>query len=48
VDGNIRVWHYNRVFLHGQKTKLDNFMAMCEFGDELGGNIKQGFTVGYN
>jgi hypothetical protein len=25
-------------FLHGKKTGLDNFMAICEFGDELGGN----------
>ena len=35
-----------RDFLHGKKTGLDNFMAICEFGDESGGGaIKLGFTV---
>jgi hypothetical protein len=29
----MRVWHYTR-FLHGKKTGLDNFMTICEFGDE--------------
>jgi hypothetical protein len=31
-------------FLHGKKTGLDNFMAICEFGNESGA-IKRGFTV---
>jgi hypothetical protein len=25
-------------FLHGKKTGFDNFMAICEFGNESGGN----------
>jgi len=40
----MRVWRYNEVFLHGKKTRLDNFMAICEFGDESWA-IKRGFTV---
>jgi len=38
----MRVWHYNEVILHGKKMGLDNFMAICEFDDESGGN-KTGF-----
>jgi hypothetical protein len=38
VDGDMRVWRYNEVSLHGKKTGLDNFMAICEFGDELEDN----------
>jgi hypothetical protein len=38
----MRVWRYNKIFFHGKKTGLDNFMAICEFGDEFGGN-KTGF-----
>jgi hypothetical protein len=34
-------WRYaslalKRGFLHGKKTGLDNFMAVCEFGDGVG------------
>jgi hypothetical protein len=28
VDGDMRVWCYNEVPLHGKKTGLDNFMAI--------------------
>ena len=38
----MRVWRYNEVSLHGKKTGLDNFMAICEFGDESEDN-KTGF-----
>ena len=34
-------------FFTWEKTGLDNFMAICEFGDESG-NIKRGFTVWTN
>jgi hypothetical protein len=33
-----------RFFLHGKKTGHDNFMAICELGDESGAN-KTGYGI---